>query len=111
MPALTYWWCRSGPDAAAAQATLDNGQEWGLAQWAKPLLHIVANGTNQVIDLELRHFLGSERYYRFQVELPEECDLDDATTKNFHQLRKLGSEFMAKRSSDLDQTCALLVRS
>jgi patatin-like phospholipase/acyl hydrolase len=100
-----------GTGQTAAQATSDNGQEWGLAQWAKPLLHIVANGTNKVIDLELQHFLGSERYHRFQVELPEECDLDNATPENFQRLRKLAEDLVTKRSADLDRVCAHLLRS
>jgi hypothetical protein len=87
-----------------------DGQDWGLARWAKPLLHIVANGTNKVIDLELQHFLGPERYFRFQTDLPEERDLDDATLKSFSDLRHLGEELVVTMSDDLDRVCALLAR-
>jgi hypothetical protein len=100
-----------GTGAVAARSASEDGQDWGLAQWAKPLLHVVTNGTNKVIDFELHHFLGPERYHRFQIELPEECDLDDATPKNFQQLRELGSDLVAMRGSALDQVCALLARS
>jgi patatin-like phospholipase/acyl hydrolase len=100
-----------GTGRTPAQAMSDDGQDWGLARWAKPLLHIVANGTNKVIDLELQHFLGSERYFRFQADLPEECDLDDASPTRFQDLRRLGEDLVKKISDDLDKVCSLLTRS
>jgi predicted acylesterase/phospholipase RssA len=99
-----------GTGRAPAQAVAGDGQDWGLARWVKPLLHIVANGTNKVIDLELEHFLGPERYFRFQTDLPEECDLDDATPKSFGDLRGLGEELVLKMSDVLDRVCAVLAR-
>jgi patatin-like phospholipase/acyl hydrolase len=100
-----------GTGRTPAQAVSEDGQDWGLAQWAKPLLHIVANGTNKVIDLELQHFLGSERYFRFQPDLPEECDLDDASPARFHDLRRLGEDLVTKMGDDLDSVCSLLARA
>lgn len=99
-----------GTGQPAGQAELQDAQDWGLAQWAKPLMHVVASGTSQVIDYELQHLLGSERYRRFQVELPEACDLDDATPTNFRRLRSLGEELVIKMSDALDQVCVLLAR-
>ena len=84
----------------------EDGQDWGLARWVKPLLHIVASGTNKLIDLELEHFLGTERYFRFQAQLPEECELDDATPKTFQSLRNLGEDLVTKSSDDLDKVFA-----
>ena len=100
-----------GTGQIAAETMSGNCQDWGLAQWAKPLLHVVANGTNKVIDFELRHFLGSERYYRFQVELTKDCELDDAAPENFDHLRKLGADLVKRTSRELDHVCAHLVRS
>jgi patatin-like phospholipase/acyl hydrolase len=99
-----------GTGRTPAEAMSEDGQDWGLARWAKPLLHIVANGTNKVIDMELQHFLGSERYFRFQADLPEECDLDDASPERFQDLRRLGEDLVTKMSSDLDKVCSLLKR-
>jgi patatin-like phospholipase/acyl hydrolase len=100
-----------GTGRTPSHAVSEDGQDWGLAQWAKPLFHIVANGTNKVIDLELQHFLGTERYFRFQTELPQVCDLDDATPKTFRSLRNLGEEMILEKSGDLDRVCALLTRA
>jgi hypothetical protein len=99
-----------GTGRTPAEAISEDGQDWGLARWAKPLLHIVANGTNKVIDMELQHFLGSERYFRFQADLSEECDLDDASPERFQDLRRLGEDLVTKMSSDLDTVCSLLKR-
>jgi patatin-like phospholipase/acyl hydrolase len=99
-----------GTGRAPAEAVSEDGQDWGLARWAKPLLHIVSNGTNKVIDLELQHFLGSERYFRFQADLPEECDLDDASAARFQDLRRLGEDLVTKMSSHLDKVCSQLTR-
>lgn len=99
-----------GTGQTVARSTSDDGQDWGVAQWAKPLLYVVANSTNKVIDFELQHFLGSERYHRFQVELPSECDLDDASPENFRRLRVLGDALVTKNNVAIDRVCALLVR-
>jgi predicted acylesterase/phospholipase RssA len=99
-----------GTGRIPAQPVDEEGQDWGLARWVKPLLHIVASGTNRLIDLELEHFLGTERYFRFQAQLPEECELDDATPKTFQGLRNVGEDLVRNSSDDLDKVCALLTR-
>ena len=99
-----------GTGRTPAQPLDEQGQDWGLARWVKPLLHIVASRTNRLIDLELEHFLGAERYFRFQAQLPEECELDDTTPKTFQSLRNVGEDLVTNSSDDLDKVCTLLTR-
>jgi patatin-like phospholipase/acyl hydrolase len=77
--------------------------DWGLVEWARPILDVVFDGSSDAVDYQLRHVLGDERYWRFQVELTRASDdLDDATPENLGELRGHAEELIAARSDDLD---------
>ena len=42
-------------------------KDWGLAQWARPILNVLFDAMGESIDYQLRHLLGPERYHRFQT--------------------------------------------
>jgi patatin-like phospholipase/acyl hydrolase len=77
--------------------------DWGLVEWARPILDVVFDGSSDAVDYQLRHVLGDDRYWRFQVELTRASDdLDDATPENLAALRRHAEELIAARSEDLD---------
>jgi uncharacterized protein len=77
--------------------------DWGLVEWARPILDVVFDGISDAVDYQLRHVLGNDRYWRFQVELTRASDdLDDATPENLSELRRHAEELIAARSEDLD---------
>jgi uncharacterized protein len=77
--------------------------DWGLVEWARPILDVVFDGISDAVDYQLRHVLGDDRYWRFQVELTRASDdLDDATPENLSELRRHAEELIAARSEDLD---------
>jgi len=78
-------------------------KDWGLAEWARPVLDVVFDGISDAVDYQLRHVLGDSRYWRFQVELTKASeDLDDARPENIAGLRAHAEELIAARGPDLD---------
>ena len=83
--------------------------DWGLVEWARPILDVVFDGISDAVDYQLRHVLDNGRYWRLQVELTAASDdLDDATAENLAELRGHAEELIAERSEDLDAAVAAL---
>ena len=98
-----------GTGERTRRRTFDEIEDWGLLEWARPLLDVVFDGISDAVDYQLRHALGEGRYWRFQVELTLANDaLDDATDENLRALRAQAEELIAARSADLDAVIALL---
>jgi uncharacterized protein len=82
-------------------------QDWGLLEWARPLLDVVFDGVSDAVDYQLRQALGEGRYWRLQVELTRASDeLDDASEENIRLLRGHGEELIAASSEELDEVIA-----
>ncbi|MGH2764181.1 MAG: CBASS cGAMP-activated phospholipase [Thermoleophilaceae bacterium] len=78
-------------------------EDWGLVEWARPILDVVFDGISDAVDYQLRHALGEGRYWRLQVELTRASDdLDDASPENLRELRRHAEELIAARSADID---------
>ncbi len=111
---------RHQPAADVALVSLGTGQrtrrrsfeevdDWGLLEWARPILDVVFDGVSDAVDYQLRHALGENRYWRFQVELTHASDdLDDASELNLRELRAHAEELIAERSAELDAVVAAL---
>jgi uncharacterized protein len=83
--------------------------DWGLVEWARPILDVVFDGISDAVDYQLRHVLGQGRYWRMQVELTRASDdLDDASPENLRDLRAHAEELIEARSADLDALIAAL---
>jgi uncharacterized protein len=83
--------------------------DWGLVEWARPILDVVFDGISDAVDYQLRHVLPGDRYWRLQVELTKASDdLDDASPENLRELRRHAEELIAARSEDLDAVLAAL---
>ena len=84
---------RHQPSAEVVLLSLGTGQrtrrrtyadikDWGLVEWARPILDVVFDGVSDAVDYQLLHILGEERYWRLQVELTEaNDDMDDASDR------------------------------
>ncbi|MFK7804188.1 MAG: patatin-like phospholipase family protein [Anaerolineae bacterium] len=48
---------------------------WGIAQWASPLLSLMFDGTMGIADYQCKQFL-QDRYYRLAPNLPQKIELD-----------------------------------
>lgn len=85
-------------------------RHWGLAQWARPILHVVLDGVSIAIDQQLATLLGPERYWRFQVELTHaRDDIDDASAENLALLRQEAGRLIEEHSERLDEALERLL--
>ena len=83
--------------------------DWGLVEWARPILDVVFDGSSDAVDYQVRHVLGEESYWRLQVELTRASDdLDDASPENLRRLREHAEELIASDSAKLDSAVAAL---
>ncbi len=84
-------------------------RHWGLAQWARPILHVVLDSVSTAVDHQLTALLGTERYWRFQVELTHaRDDLDDASPQNLVRLKDEAERLIVERAGDLDRVAEQL---
>jgi patatin-like phospholipase/acyl hydrolase len=98
-----------GTGERTTRRSFDQIKDWGILEWARPLLDVVFDGISEAVDYQLRHALGKGRYWRLQVELTlASDDLDDATEENIAGLRAQAEELIAARSADLDTVIGLL---
>jgi hypothetical protein len=87
----------------------DEVKDWGLAEWARPILDVVFDGISDAVDFQLRQALDDGRYWRLQTELTGASDaLDDASEKNLAGLRRLAEGMIRERSAELDAIAAAL---
>lgn len=81
----------------------DEIKDWGLANWARPILDVVFDGASDTVHYQLDRVLGPERYWRLQVELTlASDDLDDASEDNLAKLRGHAEQLIEERSADID---------
>lgn len=82
-------------------------KDWGLAQWAHPILNVVFDGQSDTSDYMLKELLQppgrGRRYFRFQSRLDSgNDDLDDARESNIRSLKKEAREMIDKHEEDLN---------
>jgi uncharacterized protein len=78
-------------------------KDWGLIEWAKPILDVVFDGVSDAVDYQLQHSLDEGKYWRLQVELTNaNDDMDDASTTNLAELRAHAERLIQERSADID---------
>jgi uncharacterized protein len=111
---------RYSPGAEVVLVSLGTGQltrpfpwkqvkDWGLVEWARPLIDVVFDGASDVVDYQLTQVLGPQRFFRFQTELTAASDdLDDASAQNLRALRLTGERLLEERARDLEAALAAL---
>jgi patatin-like phospholipase/acyl hydrolase len=89
----------------------DQVKDWGLAQWARPILNVLFDAMGESIDYQLRHLLGPERYHRFQTPLDAGSHhLDDASAQNIDALMADAANLVRDHDEEIDHLCEKLVR-
>ena len=89
----------------------DEAKNWGLAEWAQPLLSVVFDGVSSAVEYQINELVGSQNYFRFQADLTMGSDdMDNATPSNIHALKVTAQEEIIEKSDDILKTlCAQLV--
>lgn len=85
-------------------------KDWGILQWAKPVLNVVFDGVSDTIDYQLRQLLPEDKYYRFQVslEILGNDDMDDTSEQNLHELKAIAEKLISEKSETIDHLCKQL---
>ncbi len=98
-----------GTGQRTRKRTFDQIKDWGLVEWAKPILDAVFDGMSDVVDYQLEHALADGRYWRLQTELDlASDDLDDASEGNLRLLRRHGEDLIDRQSEVLDEIVTAL---
>ena len=89
--------------------TYAEAKDWGLVEWALPILSVVFDGVSDAVDYQLRQILGDNSFFRFQTRLDiASDDMDDASRRNLEALKREAALLIQTRRTDLDRVCALL---
>ncbi len=84
-------------------------EDWGLLEWARPIIDVVFDGVSDAVHYQLSHALPAGHYWRLQVELTQASDdLDDASEANLRDLRAQAEQLIATSSADIDAVLAAL---
>lgn len=87
----------------------DKAKNWGLAQWAKPVLEIVLDAVSSTVDYQLRQTLPASNYFRFQTRLIHGSEsMDDTSPKNLRGLKLQGEALARERGTDLAKLAEVL---
>jgi patatin-like phospholipase/acyl hydrolase len=92
-----------GTGQRTRKRTFADVRDWGLLEWARPIIDVVFDGVSDAVDYQLTQVLPEGHYWRLQVELTDASDhLDDASERNLAALRRQADQLIAARSADLD---------
>jgi hypothetical protein len=98
-----------GTGERTRKRTFADIDDWGLVEWARPILDVVFDGQSDAVHYQLTHALEDGRYWRLQVELElASDDLDDASGGNLKLLRRHAEDLIDRESARLDAIVAAL---
>jgi predicted acylesterase/phospholipase RssA len=79
----------------------EDAKDWGMLEWARPVLDVVFDGVADTTDYELRQLMSDDRYFRLQTTLDIGSDaLDDASQTNMRALLLKGDELVKDAEKD-----------
>jgi hypothetical protein len=100
-----------GSGALCRRIPYDEAKDWGLINWARPILSIISDGVNGAVAYQLKQNLG-DNFIRLQTPLKGASDdIDDTSEKNIEGLKQGAKRLLADRKADLDRLCDLLVKN
>jgi hypothetical protein len=95
--------------------TYNEAKDWGLVEWAFPILGVVFDGVSDATDYHMHQMLnleGLRQFYRFQTRLDiASDDLDNAARANTIALRAEAMQILRIQRENLDEVCAMLEKS
>jgi hypothetical protein len=95
--------------------TYNEAKDWGLVEWAFPILGVVFDGVSDATDYHMHQMLnleGRRQFYRFQTRLDiASDDLDNVARANLIALRAEAMQILRIQRENLDEVCAMLEKS
>jgi patatin-like phospholipase/acyl hydrolase len=90
--------------------TFDQAKDWGMLEWARPIIDVVFDGSSDAVDYQLDQLLG-DRHIRLQATLTDaNDDMDDASAGNLEALTRTGRRLVDDNAARLDALAAELAR-
>jgi uncharacterized protein len=90
--------------------------DWGFIRWSVPMVELVSESISEGVHRQMRDLLpptDQKRYYRFQVDLPDNTyyALDNVAKKNVQGLIESAEKYLKERRTieDLDALCMRLL--
>jgi patatin-like phospholipase/acyl hydrolase len=88
-----------------------SAKDWGLIEWARPLLYILFDGVSDVVDYHLQQEFSLRDYFRFQIDLSNDIDdanapnddMDDARPENISKLEAIAESLIKKEKDALNR--------
>ena len=78
----------------------DDAKDWGMLEWARPILDVVFDGVADTTDYELRQLMSDDRYFRLQTTLAIGNDeMDDASADNTRALVLKGEDLVGEAAN------------
>ena len=85
-------------------------ENWGIAQWAVPVIDVMLNSSSETVNYQMRALNGIKNYVRFQVQLDEDIGgMDDTREENIQKLDMLAKKAVQLKSATIDRLCRALV--
>ena len=91
-------------------------KDWGLLEWARPVLDIMMTGVSETVDYQLRQIFDAvgrpEQYLRIDPKLDGASpSLDNVDLKNLRALRKVGNAAARQHKAELNRFADLLLKA
>jgi patatin-like phospholipase/acyl hydrolase len=92
----------------------EQAKNWGVVQWAMPVLDVVFDGVSRSVDYQLRQILPaaegrSKRYYRFQTTLDgHNHRIDNASPENITALKAIAYNVVMQEWEAIKELCEKL---
>lgn len=107
-----------GTGSVKKSFTHQKTKNWGVLNWARPIVDILMQSSADSIDYQVKHLLppnpsGLPRYIRLTPdEIREEhSDMANASAKNIAALCEYASELIKKRDREIDKAIEILLKN
>lgn len=104
-----------GTGTPKEQPLMRSPENWGLAQWVRPILDTVFDGVSRTVDYQMSQLLasrpdGTRGYFRLDPTLTSASQkMDNASPEALDALRAITSQTIVQQSREIDLLCSQLV--
>lgn len=110
--------CSLGTGQHSRPFPYDEAKDWGMLEWARPILSVMMDGMSDSADYHAEQLLfapktargaAPRRYFRFDISLPEEMDdLDNTNKKNIKGLARKAKQILVDNEPAFERLIGLL---
>ncbi|WP_205697225.1 patatin-like phospholipase family protein [Conexibacter sp. SYSU D00693] len=86
----------------------DDAKDWGLAEWARPVIDVVLDGVSDTVGYQLDHLVPEADRLRLQTTLPRSIGMDDASAEALDALDAAASTLLDREDAALRAFAARL---